>query len=242
MEIQYWSDYACPYCYIGETRLKNAIKSMGLEDDINLTMHAFELDPTAAPKVVSDTASRFARKYGLTLDEAKERIEGISELGRAEGIDFRYAETQYSNTFDAHRLTKYAHSVGNTAIEGLLFKAYFTDGMVLADHGVLIDLAVQAGLDEQAVADVLSSDAFADEVRADENEARQLGVTGVPFFVLDGKLAIPGCFPEDGFKQAITQTLNDELAAMAAEGAAACGPDGCAPAGAACGPEGCEVK
>lgn len=115
MNIEYWSDYACPYCYIGETRLKKAIEGMGLGEDVQLTMRAFELDPTAAPEVVSDTASRFARKYGLTVDEAKERIEGISELGCAEGIDFRYANTQYSNTFDAHRLTKYAHSVDNTA-------------------------------------------------------------------------------------------------------------------------------
>lgn len=228
MRIEYWSDYACPYCYIGETRMRKALENLGLADDVELTMRAFELDPYAAPEVVSDTPSRFAHKYGLSLAAAEERIEGISEQGREEGIDFRYATTQYTNTFDAHRLTKFAHSKGNTAIEPLLFKAYFTDNRVLADHGTLVDIAVEAGLDAQETADMLASDAFADEVRADEQAARQLGVTGVPFFVIDGKMAIPGCMVVEGFEQAITRTINEELEAVAAQGAtAACGPEGC---------------
>ena len=226
MKIEYWSDYACPYCYIGETRLEHAIEEMGLADEIELSMRAFELDPNADSKVVSDTATRFARKYGLTVPQTEERIEGISELGRAEGLDFRYADTQYSNTFDAHRLTKFAHLKGNTAVEPLLFKAYFTEGRVLADHDVLVDIATEAGLDADEVRTMLESDAFADEVRADEDAAYRLGVTGVPFFVINGKLALPGCFEVDGFKQAITQAINEEFT-TAAQGAA-CGPEGCA--------------
>lgn len=228
MKIEYWSDYACPYCYIGETRLKNAIKGMNLDDQVQLEMHAFELDPNAPAEVTGDTPTRFAKKYGLSLEGAKERIEGISELGRKLGIDFNYATTDYSNTFDAHRLTKFAHSKGNTAIEQILFDAYFTRNMVLADHGVLTELAVEAGLDAQEVADMLASDAFADEVRQDEMESRMLGVTGVPFFVIDGKLAIPGCMAEEGFKDAITKALDREIETIGA--------------GASCGIDGCEVK
>lgn len=188
-------------------------------------MHAFELDPSAPAEVTGDTLNRFARKYRLSLDAAAERIEDISELGRDLGIDFKYASALYSNTFDAHRLTKWAHTKGNTAIEKLLFDAYFTKNEVLADHDVLVRIAEEAGLDPQEAAEVLATDAFADEVRADEAESRALGVTGVPFFVIDGKVAIPGAMSQDAFKKALEQVREDE--AVTGRGAA-CTSDSCA--------------
>lgn len=225
MRIHYWSDYACPYCYIGETRLENVIEDLGISDNVELEMHAFELDQSAPKEVTGDTLHRFARKYGLSLDAAAERIEEISELGRDLGIDFNYATTLYSNTFDAHRLTKWAHIKGNTEIEKLLFDAYFTKNEILADHDVLVKIAEEAGLDPKEAAEVLASDAFADEVRADEAESRALGVTGVPFFVIDGKVAIPGAMSQDAFKQALEQVLEDE--AVTGEGTT-CTSDSCA--------------
>ena len=225
MKIEYWSDYACPYCYIGETRLERAIADMGIGDDVELEMHAFELDSTAPKEVTGDTLHRFARKYGLSLDEAAERIEDISELGRELGIDFRYSTTLYSNTFDAHRLTKWAHTQGNTATERLLFDAYFTKNEVLADHEVLVRVAEEAGLDPQEARKVLESDAFADEVRADEAQSRMLGVTGVPFFVIDGKTAIPGAMSEEAFKQTLSKALDSQT--VSAQGAT-CTSDSCA--------------
>ncbi|MDE6294783.1 MAG: DsbA family protein, partial [Muribaculaceae bacterium] len=101
-----WSDFACPYCYIGETRLERAIEELGLKDDIQIDYRAFELDPTAPKEVVSTTPERFAQKYRLSLEGAKEQIREISDLGKELGIDFRYATTRYSNTRDAHRLMK----------------------------------------------------------------------------------------------------------------------------------------
>lgn len=225
MKIQYWSDYACPYCYIGEARLKNAITDLGIAEDVELEMHAFELDSTAPPEVTGDTLHRFARKYGLSLEGAAERIEGISELGQELGIDFRYATTLYSNTFDAHRLTKWAHTKGNTAIEQLLFDAYFTKNEVLADHDVLVRIAEEAGLDPEEAATILASDAFADEVRADEQQSRMLGVTGVPFFLVDGKTAIPGAMSEGAFKQTLQKALASQD--VSAKGAT-CTSDSCA--------------
>lgn len=225
MKIQYWSDYACPYCYIGETRLKNAMADLGIADDVELEMHAFELDPTAPAEVTGDTLHRFARKYGLSLEGAAERIEEISELGRELGIDFRYSTTLYSNTFDAHRLTKWAHTQGNTAIEQLLFDAYFTKNEVLADHDVLVKAAEEAGLNPKEAREVLESDAFADEVRADEQQSRMLGVTGVPFFLIDGKTAIPGAMSEAAFKHTLEKALASED--VSAKGAT-CTSDSCA--------------
>ena len=113
MKITYWSDYACPYCYIGEKRLETAIEELGLKEDIDIEMRAFELDPNASYEVVSRTDERFAVKYGLTLDMARRQIEKISILGKNEGIDFKYIDTQYTNMLDAHRLTKLVASKGN---------------------------------------------------------------------------------------------------------------------------------
>ena len=113
MKITYWSDYACPYCYIGEKRLKKAIADIPELKDVQLEMKAFQLDPTAGIHAAGDTQTRFAHKYGISMEDAGKTIEHISELGRAEGIDFRYATTLFTNTMDAHRLTKLAKDKDN---------------------------------------------------------------------------------------------------------------------------------
>ena len=152
MKIVYWSDYACPYCYIGETRLKKAIKELGLENEVEIETRAFELDPDAPKTVETITVDRFAKKYRLSKEEAQQQIDHISQLGIDEGIDFRYATTLYTNTRDAHRLTKLAQTKHDAALEDrvseLLFDAYFTRNEKLAEHDVLLRVAREAGLDE----------------------------------------------------------------------------------------------
>ena len=138
MKITYWSDYACPYCYIGEARLKKAIAEVKGDKDIEIEMKAFQLDPTAGEHAAGDTQTRFAHKYGISTLEAGETIEHISQMGIAEGLDFKYATTRFTNTMDAHRLTKLAQSkndpeLADKVIEEL-FKAYFSDNLELADH------------------------------------------------------------------------------------------------------------
>lgn len=230
MKITYWSDYACPYCYIGEKRLETAIEELGLGvNDIEVEMKAFELDPNASYEVVSRTDERFAVKYGLTLNAARERIEGISLLGRREGIDFRYADTQYTNMLDAHRLTKLVASKGNkestNKVIHLLFDAYFTKNLKLADRNVLSDIARQVGIEEDELRKTLDSDDFIDDVRFDENEAYKLGVHGVPYFVIDDKYVIGGCQTKEGIKQTILKALDESNGSS--EQGMTCGPDGC---------------
>lgn len=227
MKVTYWSDYACPYCYIGETRLRNAIASLGIEDDVEVEMRAFELNPDAPRKVVGPTLDRFAAKYGLSMEEAAERIEGISRMGRDEGIEFNYATTLNTNMLDAHRLTKLAHSLGNTSFEELCYEAYFVKNEVMADHDVLRRLAAQAGLPKADVERVLASDEYEAEVRADEHEAYAMGVHAVPFFVVNGTYAISGCYPTDEMARVLQKAHGEALAAGAAQGAT-CGPEGCA--------------
>ena len=233
MTITIWSDFACPYCYIGETRLEKAIEEKGLKDHVTIDYRAFELDPTAPKEVTTTTPERFAMKYRMSIADAEKQIEGISAQGRADGIDFRYATTNYSNTFDAHRLMKLAESKGDRALvdrlNKLLFDAYFTKNLVLADREVLLAVGREAGLDEKEAAEVLDSERFADDVRFDEREAGMRGVRGVPYMVFNGEFAIPGAMSVEGFKDALDRAERrmKEQENAAGERPHVCGPDGC---------------
>lgn len=232
MTLTVWSDFACPYCYIGEERLQKAIEELGLTNDVQVDFRAFELDPTAPKEVTTTTPERFAKKYGLSLEDAKKQIEEISRLGREVGIDFRYATTLYSNTRDAHRLMKLAEAKYDRAtVEKLneaLFAAYFTENLVLADHKVLLEKATSVGMNADEVKEVLESDKYDDEVRFDEREAAMRGVRGVPYIVFDGDFAVPGAMTVDGFKSALERALRkQEKNQDNGERAHVCGPDGC---------------
>ncbi len=193
MEIFYWSDYACPYCYIGETNLKAALRELGL--DCRPEMRSFELSPGAPRSCPGPTRDLVARKYGLTDEQAEASLQRINEMAADSGLIFDFGKTRFTSTFDAHRLTKLARSRSAELADALteqLFRAGFCLGAELADPEVLLTAARAVGLEEDAVRAVLSSDAYAEEVRADEQLAHQYGVSGVPYFVIDGEYAIPG--------------------------------------------------
>lgn len=221
MKIEIWSDYACPFCYIGEKRLEKVLAAIP-NKNIEVIFKSFELDPTAPKNVTSNTVDRFAEKYGLTKTEAAERIEQISEMGRAEGIEFNYASTLYTNTFDALRLTKFAHDKGRTEIIEKLFDAYFTKNLELSNFDVLKKIAAECGLDSAEVEKVLNSDKYAAEVRADEMQAARYGIHGVPFFIVGEKYTLSGAQPAKILQQAI----EDYLAENSLDGMT-CGADGC---------------
>ena len=227
MKITYWSDYACPYCYIGEVRLKKAIDELRL-NDIELEMKAFQLDPTAAVHSVGDTQTRFAHKYGISYEEAGNRISEISNLGIAEGLDFKYATTLFTNTMDAHRLTKLAQSKGSEIADKIterLFKAYFTENKELADKAVLQQIGEECGLEQDEVKELLAGDKFKAEVISDEQEAQAYGVHAVPFFIVAEKYAVPGAYDKDSFKQLLLKIVNNSETNAAV--GMSCGPDGC---------------
>ena len=220
MKIEVWSDYACPFCYIGEKRLQRALNELG--KDIEVEFKSFELDPTASKEVISATDERFAQKYSLSLDAARKKIEQISLMGRNEGIDFKYLTTRYTNTFDALRLTKFAQEKGHNEIIIKLFDAYFTKNLELSDHKVLKKIAVECGLDGEEVENVLNSDRYAAEVREDEREAALIGIHSVPYFIIGGKYGLSCAQPVEILKQAINEALIDEnLNGMT------CGANGC---------------
>lgn len=229
MKIRFWSDFACPYCYIGEKRLRDAMDSLNVADQIELEPMAFELDPGASRTVQSDTVTRFGKKYRLPPDETRAQVEHISKLGHACGLDFKYADSRYTNTFDAHRLMKLAEATDRKILEKLnfaLFDAYFAKSQELADHAVLMRIGKEAGLNEDAIRSVLESDKYGAEVRADEAAAAKAGVRGVPFFIFEDGVTIPGAASQADFEEIIRRNLKG--AKISGQGVGeTCGAHGC---------------
>ena len=202
MKISYWIDYNCPYCYLGITRLNKAIDKLKL-DDVKIDTHAFELDPNAPKTCQSSTLERFSKKYNMTEEEAQNEIDKITKWGTDEGLDMKYESCRFTNTKDAHRLGKLAIQSNNQEIinkyNNLLFEAYFSKNLELADRETLIDLATKAGLNEKDVTEVLDTDKFSNEVELDERVALDTGIQGVPYFIFNNKYPIPGVIPASEF-------------------------------------------
>ena len=225
MKIEIWSDYACPFCYIGEKRLEKALAEIKSSDKIEIEFKSFELDPAASNEVESETIERFALKYRISKKDAANRVEQISTMGKHEGIDFKYATTRYTNTFDSLRLTKLAQERGYNEIILKFFDAYFTKNLELSNHEVLKKIAIECGLDPVEVDKVLNSDKYAEEVRADEREAAMLGIHGVPYFVIGGKYGLSGAQSVHVLKEAIESVLDEET--VEELNGMTCGPNGC---------------
>ena len=228
LSVQVWSDLACPWCYVGKRRLEAALARLPEPAGIEVTWRSFELD-AAAPRVQPPGlayAERLARKYGTSDAEAEEMIARMTAIAAAEGLSFRFDLVRPGNTFDAHRLLHLAHARGvQDALKERLLRAYLTEGEAIGDPATLARLATEAGLDVDEVRGVLSGDAYAAAVRADEHEARRLGIHGVPFFVLGGRYGVSGAQPVEVLQQALS-AARAEAQPPAAEGDV-CGPDGC---------------
>jgi predicted DsbA family dithiol-disulfide isomerase len=231
LRIDVWSDIACPWCYVGKRRLERALSDFPHAGDVKVVWHAFELDPSAPqerdPKV--SHAERIAKKYGISVQQAQQNSERLRETARGEGLSFDFEHIRSGNMFDAHRLVHLGKERGKQdAVKERFLKAYLEEAALMSDHGTLLRLAVEAGLQEREVADVLASEQFADAVRADEAQARELGINGVPCFVLDGRYAVSGAQSPQILLSALHQAWSErDQSAESPEEGAFCGPDGC---------------
>jgi len=231
MQIDVWSDVACPWCWIGKRHLEQALEQFEHADEVEIHWKAFELDP-GAPAVHPPEppfVERLAKKYRASPAQAQAMIDRMA--GVAQGIDLTmdFSKIAPGNTFDAHRLLHLAGLRGcQNKLKEQLFEAYFAEGVAIGDKESLVPVAVAAGLDEAEVREVLEGDRYADEVRADEAQAGALGVTGVPFFVLGERFGFSGAQPVETLvavlRRAWAETQEPEPAIV--EGAA-CGPAGC---------------
>jgi predicted DsbA family dithiol-disulfide isomerase len=209
MLVEVWSDIVCPWCYIGKRRFERALAGFEHAGEVDVRWRSFELDPWAPFRRSKPMAAHLAAKYGMTLDQAKARLEDMNKLAAADGLVYDLANTQGGNTFDAHRLIHLGNArgldTGATVKEGLL-KAYFTDLRPISEPEVLLEIGVTSGLDPVEVADLLATDRFATEVRQDEAEAAALGSTGVPFFVFDRAFTVPGAQDSSTFLITLRRT------------------------------------
>ena len=200
MQVDIWSDVVCPWCYIGKRRFEAALREFEHADEVQIVWRSYELNPNAPATREGDYITRIARKYGIPADQAALRVDRLVTEGREEGLDLRFDQMRAGNSFNAHRLLHLAAGRGmQDAVKERFFRATFTEGAAIGDPDVLGPLAVEAGLDEADVTKVLDTHEYIDEVRADEAEAMQLEITGVPFFRIGGRIGVPGAQSPETF-------------------------------------------
>jgi predicted DsbA family dithiol-disulfide isomerase len=198
MIVEIWSDIACPWCYVGKRRFEAALE--GFEPDVEVTWRSFELDPGAPASREESAAEHLAGKYGMPVEEARARQAQLATMAADDGLELHFDRVQAANTFDAHRLTHLAAEHGRQdAMVERLQRAHFTDGELLSDHETLARLAAEVGV--PGAAEMLASDRFAAEVRDDERLAQEVGITAVPTFVVDRRVAVAGAQQPEVLRQ-----------------------------------------
>ena len=214
MEVEIWSDIACPWCYVGKRRFEAALAGFEHRDDVKVTWRSFELDPEAPPERPGDGATRLAQKYGTTREHAQEMQRSMTEAAAGDGLEFRFDLARAGNTFDAHRLTHLAAAHGlQDEMKERLMRAYLTEGELISEPETLARLAAEVGLPDDEVRELLATERFAEEVRDDERAAMSLGIHAVPFFVIDRALGASGAHPPEALRQLLERGAR--------------GPDGC---------------
>ena len=229
MLVEIYSDVVCPWCYIGKRRFEAALARFEHRDDVQVEWKSFELDPGAVADTTGTYAQRLAAKYGTGLEQAQGMLDQMTATAATEGLELRFDHAVHANTFDAHQVIHLAAERGvQDAVKERLLTAYFTEGEAVGDRQVLARLAGEAGLDAGEVRAALEDQRYAAAVRADEAEASSLGISGVPFFVVDRKYGVNGAQPADALLQVLDRAWADRspLISVSSDGAA-CGPDGC---------------
>ncbi|MED4531728.1 DsbA family oxidoreductase [Metabacillus fastidiosus] len=233
MKIEVWSDFACPFCYIGKRRLEEALMNFPHKNEVDILFRSFELDPNASLDTELSINEILAKKYGMSIEKAKAMNASVGQQAAAVGLTFEFDNMKPTNTFDAHRLAKLAESKGkDKEMTEQLLKAYFTDSEHIGNHDTLLKIAEEAGLNREEAKSVLESEDFAEHVRADEVEAREIGVQGVPFFVINRKYAISGAQPVEVFNDTLQKVWEEEnkkisLEQIKGNEAGVCTEDGC---------------
>jgi predicted DsbA family dithiol-disulfide isomerase len=228
VHVEIWSDIACPWCYVGKRRFEAALAEFEHRDDVTVTWRSFELDPGAPAEREGERAAHLASKYGVSVERAREMEDQMTQVAAGDGLDFRFDRARSGNTFDAHRLVHLAAAHGKQdAMKERLLRAYLTEGELISDHATLARLASEAGLPEDEVREVLATDQYASEVREDENTAHGLGITAVPFFVVDRSMGASGAQPPEVLLGLLSKGWEAHSPLTVIADGDTCGIDGC---------------
>lgn len=229
MDVDIWSDIACPWCYVGKRRLEAALVSFEHAEQVKVRWHSFELDPQAPAEREGSNAEHLAAKYGMSREQALAALDGMTKTAAADGLEFHFERARSGNTFDAHRLTHLAlvYDLQDRMKERLM-RAYLTEGELISDHTTLRRLALEVGLPQGPVEELLAGEQFADEVRRDEYTASRLGITAVPFFVVDRRLGAAGAQEPGYLLEMLHQGwAEQEPVAVGPVAGESCSVDGC---------------
>ncbi len=210
MKIEIWSDVACPFCYIGKRKFELALQNFAHRENVEITWRSFRLAPDTKNIPGKDIHDYLAEKKGQTREWAQRMNGQVTDMAKAVGLKYDFDKLVVANTLDAHRLSHLAakHNLQNE-MEEHLFSAYFTEGKNIGDKETLMKLGTETGLDSSEIKSMLEENTFAQDVQRDEDEAAQLGIRGVPFFLFDRKYAVSGAQPQEVFQQTLEKVWEE---------------------------------
>ncbi|WP_314453454.1 DsbA family oxidoreductase [uncultured Microbacterium sp.] len=219
IKIDVWSDIACPWCYIGKRNLENGLAATAADDDapvVEIEYHSFELSPDTPEDFDGGEVDYLSQHKGISPESAREMLDRVTGVAADAGLTYRFDLLKHTNTVKAHELLHFAKENGRQLeLAEILMSAYFLEGKHVGRDDDLVQLAVAAGLDEDAARDALASQRYRSAVRADQAQAQQFGITGVPFFVIDGKYGVSGAQPVEAFTQIARQVWGERREASA---------------------------
>ncbi|WP_286690546.1 MULTISPECIES: DsbA family oxidoreductase [unclassified Aeromicrobium] len=214
VDVQIWSDVACPWCYVGKRRFEKAVERFREEGgDVQVTYRSFELSPDTPVDFEGDEVDFLARHKGMAREQVVGMLAQMTQVASDEGLDYDFGALQHTNTVLAHRLLHHARAEGRQEeMKERLLAAYFVEGRHVGRVDDLADLAAEVGLDRDEVVAALSGDAYLEQVRSDQEQAMALGIRGVPFFVLDDRLGVSGAQDPDTFLGALRRAAEEQPA------------------------------
>ena len=213
IKIDVWSDIACPWCYIGKRNLENGLAATAADDDapvVEIEYHSFELSPDTPEDFDGGEVDYLSQHKGISPESAREMLDRVTGVAADAGLAYRFDILKHTNTVKAHELLHFAKENGKQLeLAEVLMSAYFLEGKHVGRDDDLVALAVEVGLDEAEAREALASQRFRAAVRADQEQARERGIRGVPFFVIDGKYGVSGAQPIEAFSQIARQVWGE---------------------------------
>ncbi len=211
LRVEIWSDVVCPFCYMGKRRFEHGLSEFEHRQEVQVTWRSFQLDPSARFVPGHTIYEYLAQSKGIALAASRRLHDRLADTAAELGLRYRFDAAVTANTFDAHRLTHFAKAHGSQEqVEERLFAAYFTEGRNVGSHEMLVELAAEAGLDPAEAREMLAGERFADEVRADVMEARELGADGVPFFLFNRAVSVSGAQPSELFLEVLRSVWEEQ--------------------------------